>query len=74
MLPQGIDQIVGVGKLETQGFAGIPIRRISYKDGKVQSVSEVTDVRRESFAASTYELPAGFQKQSLLVRRVPSAP
>ena len=66
MLPQGVDQIVGVGKLETQGFAGIPIRRITYNGGKVQSASEVTDVRRDNFAASTYDPPAGFQKQALV--------
>jgi len=66
MLPQGIDQIVGVGKIEVQGFAGIPIRRTAYNGGKVTSVSEVTDVRRESFAASSYDPPAGFQKQPLV--------
>lgn len=65
MLPQGVDQIVGVGKIETQGFAGIPIRRVSYNAGKVQSTSEVTDVHRDNFAASTYEVPAGFQKQTM---------
>lgn len=65
MLPQGVDQLVGVGKIETQGFAGIPIRRISYNAGKVQSASEVTEVRRDNFAASTYEVPSGFQKQTI---------
>ena len=65
MLPQGVDQLVGIGKLETQGFAGLPVRRVTYNGGKVQSTSEVTDVHRENFAASTYEVPAGFQKQTM---------
>jgi len=65
MLPQGVDQLVGVGRVETQGFAGIPIRRAAYDGDTVVSISEVTDVRRENFAASTYEVPAGFQKQTM---------
>jgi hypothetical protein len=65
MLPQGVDQLVGVGRVETQGFAGIPIRRSAYDGDKVVSVSEVTEVKRENFDASTYEVPAGFQKQTM---------
>ena len=65
LMPQGGNQIVGIGTLETQGFAGIPVRRIIYNDGKVTSTSEVTDVRRETFPAASYEVPAGFQKQAI---------
>jgi len=65
MLPQGVDQLVGVGRVDTQGFAGIPIRRIAYDGDKVVTISEVTDVKRDNFAASTYEVPAGFQKQAI---------
>jgi hypothetical protein len=65
MLPQAEDQIVGFGTLETQGFNGVPVRRISYSGGAVQSTSEVTDVRRQTFAESTYDVPAGFQKQAI---------
>jgi len=65
MLPQGADSLVGVGTIETQGFNGVPVRRITYNGGKVQSTSEVTEVRRETFAASTYDVPAGFQKQMM---------
>lgn len=65
MLPQGSDQIVGIGTMETQGFNGIPVRRISYRQGKPLSTSEVQEVGRQTFAASTYEVPAGFQKQTM---------
>jgi hypothetical protein len=64
MLPQAGDQIVGVGTLETQGFEGLPIRRISYRDGKVVSTSEVVNVGRQTFPASSYEVPEGFTKQA----------
>jgi hypothetical protein len=65
LVPQGGDQVVGIGTVETQGFAGIPVRRITFNAGKAVSTSEVTDVRRENFAASSYEVPAGFQKQTI---------
>jgi hypothetical protein len=65
MLPQGEDQLVGIGTIETQGFAGVPVRRIRYNGGKVQATSEVTEARRDTFDAASYEVPAGFQKQAL---------
>lgn len=63
LMPQGQDQIAGIGTLETQGFNGIPVRRVSYRGTTPVSTSEVTDVTRQTFAASSYEVPAGFQKQ-----------
>ena len=65
ILPQGGDQFVGIGRVETHGFAGIPIRRAAYDGDKVLSTSEVTDVKRGNFAASTYEVPEGFKKQMM---------
>ena len=65
MLPQAGDQLVGIGRIETQGFAGIPIRRAAYDGDNVLSISEVTEVKRGNFAASTYEVPEGFQKQTI---------
>ena len=65
MMPLGTDQLVGVGTLETQGFSGVPVRRVTYRGGTVQSTSEVTEVSRQNFAASSYDVPAGFQKQTI---------
>ena len=62
MLPQGVDQLVGVGKVETQGFAGIPIRRTAYDGDKVVSNSEVTDVKRENFDASKLRSARGISE------------
>jgi len=64
LVPQGSEQIFSIGTPDTQGFSGIPVRRISYSDGKVRSTSEMEDVRRQTFDASSYEVPAGFQKQT----------
>ena len=65
MLPQGGEQLVGIGLDSTQGFAGIPVSCAAYDGDKVLSISEVTDVKRGNFAASTYEVPEGFQKQTM---------
>jgi hypothetical protein len=64
MLPQGVDQLVGVGKVETQGFRrhSNPPLRLTTGD-KVLSISEVTDVKRENFDASTYEVPRDFRNR-----------
>jgi hypothetical protein len=63
LLPQGEEQFVGIGTVEAQGFAGIPLRRIRYRAGKAELTSEVTEVTRQTFAESSYDVPAGFQKQ-----------
>lgn len=65
LLPMGGDQMVGVGTLETQGFAGIPVRRIRYNGTAVASTSEVIEVSRQTFDEASYAVPAGFQKQSM---------
>jgi hypothetical protein len=65
MLPQAADQIFAMGTPEAQGFSGVPVRRINYSGGKVQSTSELTDVRRQTFPDSSYDVPAGFQKQTM---------
>jgi hypothetical protein len=69
LVPQGGDQIFAVGTPEDQGFSGVPVRRISFRNGQQQSTTEVSEVRRQTFPASTFELPAGFQKEAFGVGR-----
>jgi hypothetical protein len=68
MLPMSDEQLIGIGTIEAQGFSGIPVRRVRYNAGKVLATSEVTSVTRETFAASTYEVPEGFQKQTIRIK------
>jgi hypothetical protein len=49
--------------INPQGFSGVPVRR-AYSSGGRQIVSELTDVSRQTFADSTFAVPAGFQKQA----------
>ena len=65
LLPMGGDQVLGIGTIETQGFAGIPVRRVRYNGTAVASTSEVVEVSRQTFDDASYAVPAGFQKQSM---------
>jgi hypothetical protein len=64
LVPQGADRIFAVGTPEDQGFSGVPVRRISFRNGQPQSTTEISEVRRQTFPASMFELPAGFQKEA----------
>jgi len=63
LIPQGFERIFAVGSTEAQGYSGIPVRQISYRDGQPVTINEVTDVRRETFDEAGYRIPADFQKQ-----------
>lgn len=63
MAPQG--GTFEVGTVETVGFAGVPVRTIGYgTKGEVVYSSEISEVSRQNFPASSYAVPAGFQKQA----------
>jgi hypothetical protein len=58
-----ISQFFSVGSLEQQGYSGIPVRRISTSGG-IDTIIELTDVRRQSLPADAFAVPAGFEKQA----------
>jgi hypothetical protein len=64
MMPGAADQMMLNGTVQDQGFSGIPVRRTSYRNGAVSSVSEITELRHESIPASAFDAPAGFTKES----------
>ena len=65
LAPQSADQAVGIGTPEEQGYSGFPVRHILYTNGKVASTVELKEFRRETFPASSFELPSGFTKQNM---------
>jgi hypothetical protein len=65
MSPGAADRMVFNGTVQDQGYAGIPVMHTSYRNGAVQSVSEIVEFRHESFPASTFDPPAGFTKEAL---------
>ena len=60
LVPQGAEKMFSIGKLEEQGFSGVPVHRASF--GMSPSTTDLTDVARQSFPDSTFAVPDGFQK------------
>jgi len=64
LMPQNAEQMFTLGTSDAQGFSGVPVRRI-YSIGQQQTVSEITEVSRQTFADSIFAVPAGFQKRAM---------
>jgi len=63
IVPQGADRIFAIGSPEQQGYSGVPVRHVTI-NGDQRTTSELVDVKRESFPASTFEVPAGYTKEA----------
>jgi hypothetical protein len=65
MMPQSGDTPFVNGTTQDQGFSGVPVRRTAYRNGAVESATEITEVRKQAFPASTFDAPAGFRKEAM---------
>jgi hypothetical protein len=63
LMPQNADQMFSVGANDSQGFSGVPVRRV-YSIGSRQVVTELTQVTRQTFTDATFAVPEGFQRQA----------
>jgi hypothetical protein len=61
MMPQMASQMFSIGTQEEQGFSGVPVRQTITVGGR-QVTSEISEVSRQSFPDSVFQIPAGFQK------------
>jgi hypothetical protein len=53
------------GTPNDQGYSGVPVRRTTFRNGAVDTVSEITEIRRGAIPASAFEVPAGFRKETM---------
>jgi hypothetical protein len=60
-MPQMADQGLKVGTVAEQGFAGVPVRQVFTIAGR-QVATEITDVSRQAFPDSVFQVPAGYEK------------
>jgi hypothetical protein len=60
--PEGMDRVILNATTQDQGYNGLAVRRTTFKNGAVVSVVEITQLKRETFPASTFAVPAGFTK------------
>jgi hypothetical protein len=54
--------MIRLGTPEEQGFSGVPVRTTTTAGGQPMT-SEITEVKRQAFPDSTFQVPAGYQKQ-----------
>jgi hypothetical protein len=54
-----------VGDKNRNGLDGVPVKTVSYKDGKPEFQTEIKESKQESQAASLFEIPAGFARKRM---------
>jgi hypothetical protein len=67
--PQQMEQIATYGTVDSQGFAGFPVRRVMFRNGKPESTSELAQLSREAIPASTFAIPDGFKREEMRIGR-----
>jgi hypothetical protein len=60
--PETIERIPVYGSVQSQGFAGFPVRRVSFRNGQPETTTELVGFRREAVPAAAFETPSGFNK------------
>jgi hypothetical protein len=69
LVPQGADQMFRVGSATANGFSGLPVRTIIFRNGAPSFTSEITDVSRQNFPDSLFTVPAGYTKRDMMGAR-----
>ncbi len=69
MNPQSAEQLAVYGSADAQGFTGFPVRRVEFRNGTQQSVSELTELRREVIPPPTWIVPPDYKKQGMGLAR-----
>ena len=64
IVPRNPDNVFSLGKVEEQGFSGVPVRRV-FSIGRRQTTTEMMEVTRQTFPPSTFEVPAGFTQKAI---------
>jgi Domain of unknown function (DUF4412) len=54
-----------------QGYTGIPVKTLSYMDGKLRTTTEITEVKQESLAPALFDLPSGLTKKEMPFKQMP---
>jgi hypothetical protein len=62
LVPGGSQAMFQIGKLEDQGFSGVPVRRQTL--GARPTTSELQDVTHQSFPDAIFAVPPGFEKEA----------
>jgi hypothetical protein len=60
--PEMLERIPLYGTAASQGFAGFPVRRVSFRNGQPEITTELAEIRRDTIPAANFAVPAGFNK------------
>lgn len=60
--PDILDRIPVYGTVESQGFAGFPVRRVTFRNGQPDTTTELVEFRREAVPAANFTVAADFKK------------
>ncbi len=74
IVPQGADQLFQVGSgdwQQRQGYPGVPVLRIAYRNGAPYMEYRLTELSRKTFDDSLFEVPSGFQKIAVPNMKMP---
>jgi hypothetical protein len=66
LVPQGGDQMFKIGSPTANGFSGLPVRTVIFRNGAPSITSEITDASRQNFSDSIFAVPAGYTKRDLM--------
>jgi hypothetical protein len=69
LMPQGADQMFRVGSNAPNGFSGLPVRMVIFRNGAPSLTSEITDASRQNFPDSIFAVPAGYTKRDPMAGR-----
>ncbi len=69
LVPQGADQMFKIGSPAANGFSGLPVRSVTFRNGAPSFTSEITDASRQNFPDSIFAVPAGYTKRDLMAGR-----
>jgi hypothetical protein len=60
--PETIERIPVYGTVQSQGFAGFPVRRVNFRNGQPEVTTELVEFKREAVPPSNFDIPAGYNK------------
>jgi len=65
LMPEGADDMFKIGfdeQQSEQGFRGVPVERLSFRNGAPHEKFEITEVTRQDIDDALFEVPQGFKK------------
>jgi len=60
-----MENMFRAGSAQPNGFVGLPVRMVAFKDGAPQTTTEMTEASRQTFPDSLFAVPAGYRTREM---------